>query len=401
MKHYTTPLKSAAVAASVLGLCSVLSAQSSTVNPPASSQQYKQQANRPYSNPTSASTSAQTMGDRMQTAQQQGAHDPRGRNASELIGLNVIGRNGETLGRLSDFVVDAQSGKVIYGVISSGGAFGSGALRAVPFTALRPDASSGREQMRLDLDMAKWTQAPVFTKEQVASLSPDQRGREISQFYGQQPVQIQRQSGTSGIPGFQPLVLTSEIIGRQIRSGEQSVGEVENVIVQTQSGSAAALLDPNDDFAGTDQKYLVPFSKLLGARENAVNTALTRQDFSSARVSSDDSWTRGQGGGNALFVWPSYASIQQAGTQQVTSLDRSAQGALQQAPVEAIQQALQSDPSSANNQGIISIVASGDRVILSGTVQSEDVKERIGSRAEQAAQGWNIENQIRVAEVSE
>jgi len=395
---YTTPLKSAAVAASLVSLCSALVAQSSTVNPPASSQQYKQQVNRPSANPAVQNTDT-TPSDRMQSAQ-----DPRGRNASQLMGLEVIGRTGESFGKLTDLVIDSHSGKVEYGVVSSGGVLGLGAqLRAVPLTSLQQDMSGGREQMKVDIDQARWIQAPVFTKEQVASLSLDQRGREIAQFFGQSPTQIQQQNEQqkqhrASSSSVKPLVLASEIIGREILSGQQAVGEVEDVIVQIQSGNAAALLDPKDDFAGTDQKYLVPFSKLMRTNEKTLSTTLTRADFSSARTTSDDSWARSPGGGTALFVWPSLASLQRQGGQRVTSLEGGAQA---QAPVEAIQQAIQSDPKSARSPGLISIVASGNRVILGGTVQSEEVKERIGDRAQKAAQGWNIENQIRVAEVSE
>ncbi len=397
----TTPLKSAAVAASMLGLCSALVGQSATVNPPASSQQYKQQANRPSANPAADSTAASTpaVGDRLQSAREQASPDPRGRNASQLIGLHVTDRNGESLGKINDLVIDTHSGKVVYGVVSSGGILGVGdQLRAIPFAALRQDMSSGQEQMRVDIDQARWGQAPAFTKEQVASLSNDLRGQEISRFYGQPPAEIPQRKTGSGSPGFQPLVLASELMGREIRSGEQTVGKVEDVIVQPQSGTAAALLDPSDDFAGTDQKYLVPFSKLLGTGEKTVNTSLSRKDFSSAKMTSDDSWARSSGG-NALFVWPSVASLQQQAGQRLSSAESGGQSG--RAPVEAIQQAIQADPSSARSPGLISIAASGDRVILSGTVQSEEVKERIGDRALQASQGWNVENQLRVAEVSE
>jgi sporulation protein YlmC with PRC-barrel domain len=381
MKMNSTPLKRVAVTAIILGLGSTLVAQKPRVyetRPPGSNQQYEQQANRPSANPMTTNESSPL--NRMQ-ALRQAEQDPRGRNAHDLIGLNVTTPRGEKLGEINDFVVDPQSGKVVYTLISARGS--QDAFRAVPFGAIKQDAAPGARRMILDIDQGKWVQAPVFLKSQTPSLIQDQRGREIYQYYGQSPSDQKSQQ----------LLLISELIGSNISSGAQTIGEVDDVIVQIPSGTAAALLDPNDEFAGTDQKYLVPLSRLTRASENVLTTTLSRQDFASAKVASDESWSRSPGG-NALFVWPSFAAIQQGGAQRVSQSDP-------MPAVESIRQALQSDPSATAGQGVISIVASGDRVILGGTVRSNEIKERIEDRAEQAAQGWNVENQIRVAEVNE
>ncbi len=384
MKLHITPLKSVAVAASLLGLCPALFAQSATNSPVTN--QYQQQANRPHSNPQITSDETQNSQSSTRASSAQMSEDPRGRHASELIGLNILGRNGETLGELNDFVVDSKSGKVVYDIVSSGGVLGVGrTLRAVPFSAVKLDTSSSVPQMTADIDQARWNQAPLFKKNQVASLSQDQRGREIFQFYGQKPPS----------QGSQQLALTSSIIGRDVYGNAQTVGEVEDVIVQLQSGTAAALLDPNNDFAGTDQKYLIPLNKLTLPGPDTLTTTLSRRDFASAKVSSDASWARSDYG-STLYVWPSYTATEQGGARRGEVVQSNAQ-----APVEAIRDALQSDPRSSRESGIISIVASGDRVILGGTVQSEDMKQRIGDRAKRAAQGWDIENQIRVAQEGE
>jgi osmotically-inducible protein OsmY len=43
------------------------------------------------------------------------------------------------------------------------------------------------------------------------------------------------------------------------------------------------------------------------------------------------------------------------------------------------------------------VVAAHDRVILMGNVQAEDDKRRVETRAAQAAGGWKIDNQLRIA----
>lgn len=380
MKMNTIPLKNVALAALILGSGSVLVAQRVFETRDLQYKNKHQQAGRPSAN---TPTVVANQGIRIQSMGGARVDDPRGRTASDLIGLNVTTPRGEKLGEINDFIVDPQSGKVVYTLVSARGS--QDAFRAVPFGALKQDPAPGAKRMILDVDQGKWTQAPVFLKTQTPSLLQDQRGQEVFQYYGQAP----------SAQKFQQLLLISELTGSKISSGAQTIGEVDEVIVQLPSGTAAALIDPNDEFAGTDQKYLVPLSRLTKVSENLLTTTLTSQDFASAKTAADESWARSPGGVNALYVWPSYAAIQQGRSEQrVTQSDP-------MPAVESIREALQSDPSAAENQGIISIVASGDRVILGGTVKSEDVKERIENRAEQAAKGWNVENQIRVAEVNE
>jgi sporulation protein YlmC with PRC-barrel domain len=380
MKMNTIPLKNVALAALILWSGSVLVAQRVFETRDLQHNRKELQAGRPSAN---APTVVAGQGIRIQSMGGARVDDPRGRTARDLIGLNVTTPQGEKLGEINDFVVDPQSGKVVYTLVSARGS--QDAFRAVPFGALRQDPAPGAKRMILDIDQGKWTQAPVFLKAQTPSLLQNQRGREVFQYYGQAP----------SAQKSEQLLLVSELTGSNLSSGAQTIGEIDEVIVQIPSGTAAALLDPNDEFVGTDQKYLVPLSRLTKVSENMLTTTLTRQDFTSARAASDESWARSPGAVNTLYVWPSYAAIQQGRSEpRVTQSDP-------MPAVESIREALQSDPSAAENQGIISIVASGDRVILGGTVKSEDVKARIENRAEQAAQGWNVENQIRVAEVNE
>jgi sporulation protein YlmC with PRC-barrel domain len=63
--------------------------------------------------------------------------------ASKIIGMEVKNRENERVGRVKDIVIDVQSGKVAYTVLSTG-FMGSGKLIAVPFDALtlQPGASN-------------------------------------------------------------------------------------------------------------------------------------------------------------------------------------------------------------------------------------------------------------------
>ena len=45
----------------------------------------------------------------------------------------------------------------------------------------------------------------------------------------------------------------------------------------------------------------------------------------------------------------------------------------------------------------VRVMLEDNKVVLRGTVPSEDVKERIENRAETAARGWDVESELRVS----
>ena len=423
MKINSNPIRGAALVALLVGLSPAISAGSKSPGYQSTSDQAQQPA-------TSSSERMQ------QQQQQQQASSMQRRSAHELTGMDVKNRSGDSLGKVKDFVIDANSGQVVYAVVGSGGVLGIGeTLHAVPVSALNYDSSSGDERLTLDIDSARWAQAPRFRKERLSSLQAEQEGKATFEYYGQtwregsqslsmnNPVRNQGQ-GTSASQqqpaGRQErqFVLASDIIGKNIRSGSQKIGSIEDVLVQLQNGTAAVLLDPDNDFAGTDQKYIVPFNKLTLSGSDLFATSLTREDFSSAQVAQGDSWASTSGSSGRLYIWPSSsASIssaersdrvaqnaqnqmnQPAQSKTAQTTPQSQQG---QPPVAEIRQALQNDTSLAQQGGKnVQVIAQGDKVVLLGTVQTKEAKDRIEERVEKAAPGWSIQNEIRVANVEE
>ena len=85
--------------------------------------------------------------------------------ASKMIGMSAHDREGKAVGAIKDIVLDADTGRMHYVVLSSGGALGIGEkLHAVPMSRVRVD---GKRTLALDLgksdlsavttfDQAKW-----------------------------------------------------------------------------------------------------------------------------------------------------------------------------------------------------------------------------------------------------
>ena len=86
-----------------------------------------------------------------------------GLSASTLIGDRVVNLKGEDLGKIEDFMLDPEQGRVGYAVLSFGGFLGMGdKLFAVPMQALK----LAREEKRfiLDVDKERLKNAPGFDK---------------------------------------------------------------------------------------------------------------------------------------------------------------------------------------------------------------------------------------------
>ncbi|MDF3055889.1 MAG: PRC-barrel domain protein [Rariglobus sp.] len=314
--------------------------------------------------------------------------DSRGRPASALIGRDVVGANDARLGQLGDFLVDSYSGKIIYGVVSTGGTKVPGVvLRAVPFNAFIPELATDGLRLRLNIEEATWAKVPSFEIRQLDRLSKEGVLREdIYRYFGQQPPLVTRMDE-------QQLVSARETTGKPVLRGDQTIGNIEDVIVHLEAQVAAVLFDPRDDFVGTDQKFILPFGSLARIENNVFVTALNLQDFTTARVSTDATWAMSTGAFRTPYLWPAYgtSATPLTNTPPLQNVGLSAT----RPPVEEIRQALASDAHTRWTQ--VNVVAAHDRVILQGVVQDEDDKRRVESRVSQSAGGWKIDNQIRIA----
>ncbi len=85
-------------------------------------------------------------------------------SASTLIGDPVRNTKGEDLGKIEDFMVDLDTGCIVYAVLSFGGFLGfADKFFAIPWVSLRVDREA--ECFRLDIDQETLEKAPGFDKD--------------------------------------------------------------------------------------------------------------------------------------------------------------------------------------------------------------------------------------------
>lgn len=108
------------------------------------------------------------------------------RAAGELSGSKVRNRSGEDLGSIEDFMLDMETGRVAYAVMSSGGALGFGSkLFAVPVEALQVDERG--ETFLLDIDKEALKEAPGFDREDWPDFADPALTAQIHSYYERRP----------------------------------------------------------------------------------------------------------------------------------------------------------------------------------------------------------------------
>ncbi|HWC96352.1 MAG TPA: PRC-barrel domain-containing protein [Candidatus Sulfopaludibacter sp.] len=107
-------------------------------------------------------------------------------SASSLSGDSVRNAAGEDLGKVDELMIDIQSGKVAYAVLSFGGVLGMGnKLFAVPWNALTVDED--QKCFILNVDRATLENAPGFDKDNWPDMSDPSWGSQIFNHYGKSP----------------------------------------------------------------------------------------------------------------------------------------------------------------------------------------------------------------------
>lgn len=104
--------------------------------------------------------------------------------ANSLIGDEVYSQNGEDLGGIKNIMLDTNSGKVCYAILSYSGILGMcEKLFAVPWSALILDAENKR--YILNVDSAKLNTAPgFFYKGHWPNMADETWANDIHSYYG-------------------------------------------------------------------------------------------------------------------------------------------------------------------------------------------------------------------------
>jgi sporulation protein YlmC with PRC-barrel domain len=107
-------------------------------------------------------------------------------SSSSICKDQVKNAAGEELGKIEDLMIDLNSGRIAYAVLSFGGFLKMGAkLFAIPWEALQLDAA--KKEFTLLVDKSRLEAAPGFDKENWPKMSDPAFGSTIYSHYGIKP----------------------------------------------------------------------------------------------------------------------------------------------------------------------------------------------------------------------
>lgn len=106
--------------------------------------------------------------------------------ASSIIGTNVVNPKGDSLGDIKEIVIDPNTGRVAYAVVSFGGFLGMGEkLFAIPFSTFKYSVT--KNEYVLDVSKERLKAAPGFDPDHWPSMADEQWNRDVYKYYERPP----------------------------------------------------------------------------------------------------------------------------------------------------------------------------------------------------------------------
>ena len=111
---------------------------------------------------------------------------PRVLKTGDIRSDHVRNAAGEDLGKIEELMIDVNTGRVAYAVLSFGGFMKMGnKLFAIPWEALQLDAQN--KQFILNVDKTRLENAPGFDKDNWPDMADPRFGTTLYQHYGYKP----------------------------------------------------------------------------------------------------------------------------------------------------------------------------------------------------------------------
>jgi sporulation protein YlmC with PRC-barrel domain len=195
--------------------------------------------------------------------------------AKDLMGRAVHNSRGK-IGDIKDFVVDLESGRILYSLVST-----DGKLIAVPAQEF---SSSSESKVVLQADKSKLADAPQFEDSRNAKLNDVDFAKRAHQYFGQSLAW----EGT-----FNNVHKASELIGMNVNNvSDQKIGDVKNLGLDLQSGRVAYVILGAGGVLGVgDKLYVMPPNAFTRSSNNkGLVSGIDKQNLEGAPVLNEKEW---------------------------------------------------------------------------------------------------------------
>ena len=199
----------------------------------------------------------------------------RWQKATDLMGKNVTNAANENLGEVKDIVIDAASGRILYGVLSFGGFLGLGdKYFAIPWQSMKLAPDYKNFVLHIDKDRLKDAQG--FDKNQWPNFADERWATTTYQTFNQKPYWQDRDTPSGRTPTmgsetgatgnfrdrwYQKVTVwqkVSDLVGKNVKNQQnQDLGEINDLVIDPDAGRVIyGILD----FRG--KLYPVPFNAM-------------------------------------------------------------------------------------------------------------------------------------------
>lgn len=311
------------------------------------------------------------------------------RTVRKLAGQVVYGPKGERIGTVKDFVIEKQTGRVVYAVVSTGGMLGMGdALKLIPIHALLA-APAGAAGFSIRVSRADWDRLPALIDEAFGHglvIVSDEQRHALDTAFGPTPRGQPVPPPAAELPrdraaalAASPWIRATQLRGKTLAAGADTVGAIEDVVIDLRRGTAVALLDLEDSILGGDRRVVVPLTEIALDRTTSrvLPTHYTRAQFAQL-----DAAERQRLEKNLLPTGRPSPEPASAAEATLASAARSARQAL--------------DAHADLARADIRVTPEAGMLILRGRVRTEQLKAQAESAVRDAASGIRLQNYLIV-----
>lgn len=224
----------------------------------------------------------------------------RTQKATDLMNKKVVNTSGEDLGKLEDIVVDAQSGRILYGVLSFGGFLGMGdKLFAIPWGSL--ELPTDAKSFTLSVSKDRLKAAEGFDKGHWPNFADEQWATKTYKYYDQAPYwQVSdanptdnnknRMGGTYRERWYQRTGTwqkASDLSGKDCHNMQnEDIGRISDLIIDPDRGRLLYGV-----LQGSGKRMLVPWSAIvLSGDAKKFQIDITKEQLKSAPSFTGDDW---------------------------------------------------------------------------------------------------------------
>jgi len=218
----------------------------------------------------------------------------RSQKSSDLIGKKVMNASNEDLGKIEDIVVDAGSGRILYGVLSFGGFMGMGdKLFAIPWSSLELPTDAKHYVLNVSKDRLKTAEG--FDKSQWPNFADESWTTKTYTYYEQKP--YWQTDGTRASSGdayrdrwYQRATAwqkASDLSGKDCHNLQnEDIGRISDLIIDPDGGRILYGV-----LANSGKRYAIPWNAVtLTADAKKFQVNLPKDRIKDAPSFSDGTW---------------------------------------------------------------------------------------------------------------